>query len=237
MSRRPNSLGKTAGVTLVEMLVVLFIIAGLAGGGIYAIGLLTHSNLKDESMRLASTVQYTYEQAALNNHQYRLIIDLDTNEYYTEVTADDVVIDADSDQAERAHDQGLLPEELAQREAEENRGRSDLFDDDEHDPFGISQRTGYQRAEDAIVEPRQLGNNIEFEQVYTEYRDRPVRDGRAAVHFFPNGLQQQAYIVVVDPSTGAKYTLITEPMTGRVRIYSGDRELPEDFGEEEEYRG
>ena len=226
-------LWRPRGITLVELMVVLSIVAMMAGGGIYMVGLLTHGQLKDESMRLASVVKYTYNQAALNNRQYRLVIDLDSQEYYTEVTDSAVVVDARSSEAQEAFQEGMLPDELRRQEEEREQERSGMFREEEDDPFGMSRRTGFQRAEDAVVEARELRHNIEFEQVHVEGRSRPATSGRVAIHFFANGLQQQAQIVLRDPSSDAVYTLETEPLTGRVRIFSGEREVPEDFGQEE----
>lgn len=225
--------GTPRGITLVELMIVIFILAMLAAGGVQMVGLLTHGQLKDEAMRFTSAMQYTSNQAALNNRQYRMVIDLDQNEYHTEVTDADVVIDDAGEDAQQAYDEGLLPEEARQMERERQAERRGLFDDDEEDPFGISRRTGFQRAEEAVIEARTLDHGIEFETVRTESRTRPIRDGRVAIHFFPNGIQQQAHIVFRDPSSDARYTLITEPLTGRLRIYSGEREVPDDFGEED----
>ncbi len=221
------------GMTLIELMVVLTIVAMMAGGGVYMVSLLTHGQLKDEAMRFASVTKYTYNQAALNNRQYRLVIDLDTQEYYTEVTDAAVVVDHTSDEAQDAFDEGMLPDELRRQEEEQRRERSGMFREEEDDPFGMSRRTGYQRAEDAVVEPRELRHNIEFERVNVEGRSRAVTSGRVAIHFFANGMQQQAQVVMVDPSSDAAFTLETEPLTGRVRIYAGEREEPEDFGQEE----
>ena len=221
------------GMTLVEIMIVLFIIAMLAGGSVYMVGFITHGNLKDEAMRFTAAAQYTSNQAALNNRQYRLIIDLDENQYHTEMTDSAVVIDDGDEEAQSAYDEGLLPEEAREMERERRSKRSGLFREEEDDPFGISRRTGFQRAEDSVIEPRTLRSGIEFESVRTESRTRAVRDGRVAIHFYPNGMQQQAHIVFRDPSTEAQFTLITEPLTGRIRAYSGEQEVPDDFGEED----
>ena len=226
-------LKNSRGMTLIEILLVLMIMAGLTAGGVYMINMVTHSQLKDESMRFITTAQYTYDQAALNNRQYRLVIDLDTNEYYTEVTDADVVITDTEEDTRGSFDEGLLPEEARELEEQRRSERRGLFDDKEDDPFGISQRTGYQRAEDRVIEPRELRHGIEFESVRTENREQPVRRGRAAISFFPSGQQQQAHVVLVDPSTEAQFTLVTEPLTGRIIAYSGEREIDDDFGEEE----
>ncbi len=224
------------GFTVVELLVVIAILAVMAGGGIYLLGMITHSHLKDEATRMATAMRYTSDQAGLNNRQYRMIIDLDSQEYYTEVTEEEVVLEDALDDIDDRYDEGLLPEEVREMEEQRRSQRGSMFREEEDDPFGISQRTGYQRAEESQVEPRELDNNIIIERVRVETRSSPVTEGRVAIHYFPSGLQQQAKVVFRDPSSEMRYTLITEPLTGRVHVYSGERELPEDFGEEE-YRG
>jgi general secretion pathway protein H len=215
-------------MTIIEILVVLSIVAGLMGGGIYMLNILSHSKLKDESMRLTSVITYTYHQAALNNAQYRLVLNLDTGEYHTEVTESPVI----PKMPDLNTDEGLLPEEARQME-QKRRARHDLFNERENDPFGMHQRRpSYQRIEDSEVKPRTLPEGIRFTKVMTAHQRRPFESGRAAISFFPNGFQQQALIVLTDERGGA-YTLITEPLTGRVRIFSGALDVPPDFGEEE----
>ncbi len=216
-------------MTLIEILMVLMVVAGVMGAGLYMLGLVTQSQIKDEAMRMTSAIQYTYSQAALNNTPYRLVIDLENNEYYTEMSETPVVIR----QAQQEYDEGMLPEEARQMEEERRSRRGNLFREEEDDPFGISKRVGYQRADEAVIEPRNLRNGIEFESVLTDNLDSPVTRGRAAINFYPNGFQQQAIIVIVDPSSEAKFTLVTEPLTGRVRLYSGEIDTPDDFGRED----
>lgn len=216
------------GVTLVELLVVLTIVAGLATGGVYMLNVLTHSKLKSEAMRLTSVIKHTYHQAALNNAQYRLVINLDTGEYHTEVTESPVI----PRMPELNTDEGLLPEEAQQLE-QRHRAKHDLFNERENDPFGMHQRRPtYQRIEDSEVKARKLPEGLRFLRVLTAHQRRPFESGRVAVSFFPNGFQQQAMIIIADEQGGA-YTLFTEPLTGRVRIYNGELDAPPGFGEEE----
>ncbi|RAL22817.1 hypothetical protein DL240_07950 [Lujinxingia litoralis] len=216
------------GMTLIEILVVLVIVAGLMGAGISMMGVLTKSKLRDEAMRLTSVIKYAYNQAALNNTQYRLVLNLETGEYFTEMSEAPVVApQPDDDFAE-----GLLPEEARALEEEHRQNKRSLFDESEDDPFGVSRRVGYERAEEAVVKLTSLRNGIEFESVRLAGRELPLTRGRAALRFFPNGFQQEAVIVLRDES-GGRYSLVTEPLTGRVRIYSGDWEPEGDFGEVE----
>ena len=227
-----HPLASARGMTLLEIMIVLFILAMLAAGSIYTMSVLTHGQLKDEARRFTSAAQYTYNQAALTNRPFRLVIDLDNQTYRTEVSDAAVVIDESSDEARQAYDEGLLPEEARMLEEQRRAERRGMFSDKDHDPFGISRRTSFQKADDRVLEERELRHGIEFEYVRTEAHRREIRNGRAVVYFYPNGMQQQAVIVMRDPSSDARITLITEPLTGRIRAYTGDYRVPDDFGEE-----
>ncbi|TXD38212.1 type II secretion system protein [Lujinxingia vulgaris] len=217
------------GMTLIEILVVLMIVAGLMGAGISMMGALTKSQLREEAMRLTSVIKYAYNQAALNNTQYRLVLNLETGEYFTEMTEAPVVAEQPD---EDAFAEGLLPEEARELEEQHRQNKRSLFDKSEDDPFGISQRVGYERAEEAVVKLTELRNGVSFESVRLAGREQPLTQGRAALRFFPNGFQQEAVVVLRDDE-GSRISLVTEPLTGRVKIYSGDWEPDRDFGEEE----
>lgn len=215
------------GVTLVELLVVLALVGGIMSIGVYMLGLLTHTKLKDEAMRLTSAIKYTYSQAGLNNAQYRLVFDLDTNEYYSEVTNSPVVVES----TDVNDSEGLLPEE-AQELAERYRADNDLFAKEEADPFNLNRQVTFERVQDGVLQPKKLPEGIRIYSVQTAHQRLPFETGKASISFFRNGFQEQALIVLGDEA-GARYTLITEPLTGRVKIYSGELETPPGFGEEE----
>lgn len=221
------------GVTVVELLVVIAILSLISAGGVYMIGVITHSDLRSEASSLATAIEYTADQAGLNNRQYRMVIDLDSQEYYTEVTEDEVVVVGDEDELEEAHDRGALPDEVREMMEEERATEEqNMSREEEDDPFGISQRTGFQQPEESELERHELAD-IEIERVRVETQHRPVTQGRVAIHFFSNGLQHRAKIVLRDPASDTRYTLLTEPLTGRVHVQSGEVEVPDDFGQEE----
>lgn len=215
------------GVTLVELLVVLALVGGIMSIGVYMLGLLTHTKLKDEAMRLTSAIKYTYSQAGLNNAQYRLVFDLDTNEYYSEVTNSPVVIES----SDVNDSEGLLPEE-ARELAERFQADNDLFAKNEADPFNLNRKVTFERVQDGVLQPKKLPEGIRIFKVQTAHQRLPFESGKASISFFRNGFQEQALVVLGDES-GARYTLITEPLTGRVNIYSGELQTPPGFGEEE----
>lgn len=228
--RSRGALKSARGMTLVEILLVLAIMGTAMGLGVYMMmSVLNRGYLRDEAMRMTSSIQYTYNQAALNNVPYRLVIDLDENVYYTEMSESRVVMR----QAAEEYDEGLLPEEARQMEEQRRTNRrADFFREEEEDFFGISRRTGYQRADDAVLQPRSLRDGLQFHSVHTDNQSRPSTRGKVAIHFYPNGFQQQAIIVLEDRESEAKFSLITEPLTGRVLLFSGHREADNDFARE-----
>ncbi len=219
-------------MTMLEVLVVIAIAAGLVAGGIFTLTLLTHTELRSEARQFASYAQYTQEVAGLNNRQYKLLIDLDANTYEVRATEAEVIQEStEVDDDGYAIDDGLIPEEL--RNGNQSRDDDDMVREEGHDRFGISQREGTSSVADRLLnEVEELPSSIEFEQVLVEHRNRPVTRGQVTIHFFPNGMQQQAYVVFRDASD-TKYTVITEPLTGRVHLHSGEEKVPDDFGERE----
>src|SRR5690554_5107766 len=97
------------------MLVVLAIAAGMMGAAIYGLNMVTAADLRDEAMRLTLVMQYTWSRAAVEQVNYRLVLDLDENTYWTEVSDAAVV--------KELSDAGELRRERQQRA--ESRGEED----------------------------------------------------------------------------------------------------------------
>lgn len=224
MTRR----SKTQGITVIELMVVMTIIATLMGLGAYSIGMVGGSNIRADVMRLTSVIKYTYSNAGINNTRYRLVMQVGTNKYWTEVTDDPVV----ASESSASEDEEFLTEE-AQALADEREEETDLFADDEENPFGMRRKVSYERVRDIVIKETSLSQGVRIDKVYSpRFPDEPIVEGKAAVSFFPNGFQEQVMIVVKDDA-GAAYTLITEPMTGRVKLFSEEIDVPDDFGEVE----
>jgi general secretion pathway protein H len=216
------------GLTIIELMVVMAIVAGLAAMSVYAVGALTAGDLRDESMRLTSAMKYTWTRAAVNGAQYRIVFDIDGNSYRSEVTDAPVVRESTDEGGE----EGVLPEEARERENERNAGASDLFGDDS-DPFGIHRAPTYEQVEDGALEPHTFKEGVSIYEIHVGYQDTPITSGKVAVNFFPDGFQQPV-IIVLRGGENDFYSLVNEPLTGRIKLYSerlDDRRLLE-HGEE-----
>lgn len=233
-----------AGFTLVEVLVVLAIMAGMIGGGAALLGLLDAGSLRSEAVTITSAIKYTYAQAAVNNTRYRIVFDMDAGTYTSEVVQSALVADAPGGPTgipgtpgfgvapvEESDDSEFLTDE-ARALGEQKDREDDLFDDEEDNPFGVNRRVTYERVQDGVIKPGKLPAGMRFKRVIVGGGvDREA--GRASVSFFPNGFQEPALIYLEDKS-GAIYTIQTEPLTGRVKLYSKELEVPRDFGEGEQ---
>jgi prepilin-type N-terminal cleavage/methylation domain-containing protein len=214
------------GFTVIELLVVLALVAGLTGVAVMGIGSLTSSDLRNEAMRMTSVMKYTWTQAAINNTQYRMVLDLDSNEYSVQVTDSPVAPPVQ----EQEGDEGLLPEEAMELENEQNVEASDPFRDGSSDPFGIYRPPSYETVQNAVFKGRKLKEDLTFHEVWTVGSETPIREGKVAVGFFPDGFQQQVIIILTDGEDNY-YSVANEPLTGRVKIYSDRIEPDEAFGE------
>lgn len=223
MTRRSTS----RGLSVVELMVVLTIIATITGIGAYSLGMVGGNQLKSDALRIASVIKYTYANACLNNTRYRLVVELGTGNYYSEVTDEPVI-----SLAEQSADEEMLTEEA--RELAKSKDREDdLFDEREANPFGVNRRVSFERVQDVIIKDTKLGQGIVFAKAYTpRFPEKALEEGRAAVSFFPNGYMEPLLLIIKDEE-GNAYSLLTEAMTGRVQVMSGEIDPPEGFAEVE----
>lgn len=221
MNRRPRN----RGITIVELMVVMAIVAMIMGIGVMSLGSIGAGALKADSNRLSSTMKYAYASAAVNNSHYRLVIDFETNGYHTEV-ANSALVSSTNTEA----DNELLTEE-ARELAEKDEKENDLFDEEEDNPFGINRKVSFDRVQDAVVEPQKLKEGHRFERMVTAAGE--IATGKGVVNFYPNGFQDQVAIVIKDED-GKAFTLLTEPLSGSIKTYSQDKEIEDDFFEVED---
>jgi hypothetical protein len=211
---------------------VLGIVAGLMAGGLYYMGVMTHGSLRSESMRLTSAIKYTWTQAAMNNAQYRMVFDIDNDRYWTEITQSPVAPNEDdqSDEEQQEANERFVSKEA--RELERKEGEAGKYDEQERqNPFNTNRQLTYKQVKDSALQPRELPPSMAIKSVLKGGQETPTTKGREAVRFFPNGFQEPAIIKLAHTSNDAVYSLVTEPLTGRVRIFSRDLEEQEGFGE------
>jgi prepilin-type N-terminal cleavage/methylation domain-containing protein len=208
------------GFTLVEIMVVLGIIAGLSVLAVATLNGLTNSRLDGEALRFSGVLRLVHGRAAINGLRYQVVINLDDASYRVECSTQNVAVP-------EVGDEGGNEEDQRRRDREQ--------EDPEADPFGLgAQQPTMDDCSEELIEATTLRNGIRFARVFTTHHDEPVEEGEVTIGYFPNGTVERSMIWLTDANGRGWMTMHLDPMTGRVVLRGGEDEIPDDFLELEE---
>jgi type II secretory pathway pseudopilin PulG len=210
-----------AGLTVIELMVALAIVVLIAGVGLPGLAGLTTAEQRSAVSQLADGFAALRDEAILRNVTFRVGFNLDRGTYVVEVGSPDYRIfedpeeRADWEEELNAALSRFTPEEISQGEAEEWVEKSGRFE-------GIDSML--------IETGGELPSGTRFHWVYTpqygepveahdEPPEDPAEDTVVYCHVFPTGQTEFTVVRIVDeddPDEG--YTLIVEPLTGRIRV-------------------
>lgn len=182
------------GMSLIEILVVLFIIAAISS--VFLPRLSVNQDSSAQILRrLANLSKQVHDTARLSNSSYRLVLDLrtDGNHRYW---------------VERA--QGLVP--LRTQEQLEDLEKLTVIQRE-----AILQKEPFQPDERLVKEPIELPKELRIVEVEIAGRDAPLTEGRVAIHFQPRGLVEEA-IIRLQSEERLKWSLLINPLTGRGQL-------------------
>ncbi len=202
-------------MTLIEIMIVLTIVASVMGLTAFSMSGLTASKVRSEAMHVAGAIRYVYGRSAINGVRYQLTFAVGGNTLSVQCSEKNIpVAAADADK------------EPTKREKE--------TEDAEANPFGIASAGASMAAcDDKVMRDFALKDGVTIARVLTSHDEEPVESGSATIGFFPNGFVERS-IVWVKGADGGYFTLLIDPMSGRVRVKPGDLEVPDDFFEVEE---
>ena len=201
------------GMTLIEIMIVLTIVASVMGLTAFSMSGLSASKVRSEAMHVAGAIRYVYGRAAINGVRYQLTFDVGANTLSVECSEKNIPVAVAGD----------TPEKDERRE-----------DDPEANPFGIaSSGEGLTACDDKVMKDFALKDGVTIARVLTSHDEAPIEAGKATIGFFPNGFVERS-IVWVKGADGGYFTLLVDPMSGRVKVKPGDLDVPDDFFEVEE---
>ncbi|MBI2645993.1 MAG: prepilin-type N-terminal cleavage/methylation domain-containing protein [Deltaproteobacteria bacterium] len=171
------------GLTLIEIIVVMAIIAIFTVIALPRFQNKLSLHIKKQARMLSGTIRFLYTQAALKNVTYRLHYDLANRTYFVEKSSDAVRLTS-----EGSLTQGSLTQE---------KKTGPKFTEDK----------------ELLKKPVQLQKRIKFKDIKTELSKDLITEGHAYTHFFPSGYVEQTqirleseigdiYTIVVEPLTG-----------------------------------
>ncbi len=228
--RRPPCVGRGAarGVTLVEMLIVIALIALIGGSILFGSGMLGGARQRAAGTLLVTAVQKGIAEANNTGLPVRLVMDFAGSRIRLEKSSTSKVLRSSP------RDAAAL-EAAARRESERVVDTNTpplpqftavdvLGDDAEPSKPVVTEGEG----EAAPTGPsRSLGAGVKFRLVQTEHDVDPITEGEAYLYFWPGGITEQAVIQLTRGANDEGLTVQVSSLTGRAAIKPGRVALPE----------
>ncbi|MDP3276268.1 MAG: hypothetical protein Q8Q09_13795 [Deltaproteobacteria bacterium] len=196
--------GARVGMTLIEIMIVIGIMAMLAGGGMFGIAALPRARLRTSAMRVASTFRFAYVHALTTGKTTRVAFTLGGSRLSIEQTEDAMQLDPrDPMRAGGAAD--IEAAAVQQGEALVSlRPRSP--------------RAEFEAVSGARFRPRDLDEGITLVRLYSEHDEEPREEGPGRVYFFTGGRAERA-VIHLRNNRGDIFSVVLDPMTGRGEIF------------------
>jgi general secretion pathway protein H len=224
------------GLTLIELMVALVIIALLFSATVMGVGALTGTKAKSAASDLAAAMRSLYDTAALTGKTCRLVFQLPNERdpdqsiiYSAECATGDITARSDRDQALKDANKEL--EEKKKRDKDKRPTAARTLRKDEQpsleevmaqEKSRVEAQARFQAFNTPEIQARQL-SGVQI-WVWTQHQREPTRHGVAYLYFFPQGFTERAQVYF---KQGANvWTLQLSPLTGKVKVVGEELEVP-----------
>ncbi len=256
-----------AGITLIEILIVMAVMGLMVGMMVVGFGAGRQAEVGRATNQIANTIRYGYDKARVGGDYYRLVINLDDSTFALQVGDDAMylpatdrdgkIIEIDERKLAERADRDLRAEQSFNRSVQSAAYRDDPAagggsggegSDDVYkaQPRKVPRQKKplFAAFEDEnslsdLAKPFGLPEGVKITYVRTADDLVPITKGEASIVFFPRGRTQKAHIQLEGPDETTRYTIKVEPLTGRVTVVDGheDLTLPDDPTDDEDHLG
>lgn len=215
-----------AGFTLIEMMVALAIISVMFGAAVMGVGALTGAQAKQAATTLAGAVRVLFDSSALSGHTCRLVFELAENDetgtkFHAECAQGAIAVQSNRDEELRA------TKEAQEEKSEPDRGSFDrsptLEDLMAQEKQRIAQQRTFGEFTSDEIPTQTIPTSVKV-SVWTRSQKKYVTEGPAYLYFFPQGYTEKAHIRLQQGDNA--WTLVVEPLTGKVRVVGEALEVP-----------
>lgn len=208
-SDHETSLKISLGFSLLELMVVVVLVAGLVAIAIPSLRSLTGANIKNEITKLAGLTSEVYARAAISGITHRINFDLDKQSYWVE---------------EKVGDIGNISPELGYEDIMKERQKQ-LSEKNKDDAQRFIPE--WKALSDDLGEKFILDQNLVFHGAWTEQMSEVARTGIVSIYFFTGGYTQSAFVSISKEGEEEESSLYLSlsPLTGAVEIDVGEPEI------------
>jgi general secretion pathway protein H len=189
-------------MTLVEILIVIVIIGTMAAVGGMLLFPSDDARLQDEASRLAGTIKYVYNEAAIKNMYFRVSFNLDENSYRVESSVEPYFV-------------GMAEEEEASPDPRHGGGSTGPGVGEE---AAMASPPAFVSEDDRLMKPVKFAEGIKIKDITALHTEGSREHGQVNVYFLPNGWAEPAVINLSDDEEETFYSLEVNPLTGKATI-------------------
>ncbi|MEP7051407.1 MAG: prepilin-type N-terminal cleavage/methylation domain-containing protein [Pseudomonadota bacterium] len=208
------------GLTLVELLIVVALIAVIGGSVLMGPGMLEGSRLKSAATLIVSGVRVGIARASTTGKPTRLSFDLDNGKLVLEESSSSVVLREHTKDASS----GAAPANELEKKAHAESER--ILEGPHSARPTFRPVAGFNSAAGDTGLARSLGGGVEFISVQTDHDDEPRTSGHAYLYFFPGGTTERASVQLKRHGDDTGLTITVSGLTGRAKIERGRVDLP-----------
>lgn len=215
MRERSRERAALAGLTLIEVMIIIALMAALGAGATLGIGALTRAELRSSSLKVASAARFAFSRSISTGNTVRIVLDLDESTIGLEESEAKVALSAMDERIrgeELATDLGAIDPWSVAKE----RMANSLSPSRERSSFRVITDPSGDEIEFYRKQP--LGSGVKILEVRSPVFPEPIVEGRAALYFFPGGRTSRALVKLTDASDTV-YTVELHPLTGRSKVH------------------
>ncbi len=224
--RRAVARVRAGGLTLVEMLVVLAIVALLFAGVVMGSGQLAGAKLSKGVTTLNGLIRVAYVRATVTDKSLRIVFDLDHSTFWLEESDQPMLVQ----EKDATGTGGADPMTVAEKAAIAEGDRIIKGPQVPRPHFHAVKPSLYTAGDEkGTGVERSLPRGVTFRQVETPHDEAARTKGRAYLYFWPGGMTERASIVLrkgTSTEDNDAMTLLVSPLTGKVTVKSGRVSLP-----------
>jgi general secretion pathway protein H len=212
--------GNERGLTLIELLVTIALIALVTTGAVVGSGAVTNSRMRGAAGMINGAVRIAFTRASATSRPNRLVFDIDRGSVILEET-NDVLTTKKDDTAG-----GAEASTVEERDAIETAARIVKGPQAPRARFRPVHALGFDDPDTS--EGRPIGKGVRFRKIETAHSPDGQTSGRAYLYFWPGGQTERAAIQLSragseDDQEGM--TVLVSALTGKVRMVAGAQSM------------